>query len=133
MDHYTLYRDLFVESVTIDTVVGFEPASEFLLLEVIQPEKQKSSGKIKTIAKNVPPLVFRVITAGDSVTKYKKDDLVLITFQAGDIVSAKICLVKQQDIVGKWGSGLLKPQEPAKEKKPRKPRVKKESDGQAKD
>lgn len=111
MNHYDIYKDLYSEPVTLDTVAGAKPAPGWLLLHVIpKPTEHKTSGGIimtQQATKTSTPVVYKVIAVGEGVS-YKPDDLVLISFLAGDRLSVEICLCSVDDVVMTWGDGLKK-------------------------
>lgn len=111
MSHYDVYKDLYSQSVTLDTVAGARPAPGWLLLHVIpKPDEHKTGGGIimtQQATKASTPVVYRVIAVGEGVS-YKPDELVLISFLAGDRLSGEICLCSQEDVVMTWGHGLMK-------------------------
>lgn len=111
MKHYDVYRDLYSQPVDLDTVAGAQPAPGWLLLHVIpKPTEHQSAGGIimtQQATKTSTPVVYRVIAVGEGVN-YLPDDLILISFLAGDRLSGEICLAHKDDVVMKWGHGLKK-------------------------
>jgi hypothetical protein len=112
--YYKKYKDLYHESITTETVVGFQPNKNILLLEVIPecPKPELSSankgGLLRTqTSKAREPVVFRVIAAGEGCT-YEPNQLVLLTHLAGDrFAGSDIILCRDEDVFGAWGEGIL--------------------------
>jgi co-chaperonin GroES (HSP10) len=107
--HYDNHQDLFSRPVTTDTMRGAVPAPNWLILEAIpKPDEHQSTGGIimtNAATKASTPLVFRVIAVGEGVG-YTRDDLVLVSFLAGDKLSSEIVVCHQDDIILKWGEGI---------------------------
>lgn len=113
-DFYAKYRDLYATAVTADVVAGATPAPDWMILRVIpKPAEHKMAGGLvmtNAATKTATPLVFEVLSVGRNVADYAPGDLVLCSFLAQDKLSAEICLCNQEDIILKYGAGLLLPQ-----------------------
>jgi hypothetical protein len=115
-EHYSKYKDLYHEPITAEIMEGAKPAPGWLILEAVLPSPENlssinaKSGIILTnsVKTRREPIVFKVLATGTGVN-YMVDDLVCVSFRAGDrFGDSMIVLCQQEDITLVWGQGILK-------------------------
>ena len=126
-EYHLKYRNLLRENVTTDTVVGAQPFGKYVLLAGIDDDpihnlkdqrmkimrekgqriRADSIVESSSALKQRTPIVFRVLNCGPDVTRVAPDDLVSITFIAGDkFAGSPVVACLEEDIVFKFGVGL---------------------------
>jgi hypothetical protein len=112
MSHYDKYKNLYVNSVKREDMVGAIPHPDHVILYVIpRPKEAAMVGKLlvqESSERPSEPLVFEVI-AGGTRTPHKAGDLVCISFLAGDrFRDSDVVVCHKNDIILTWGRGLCR-------------------------